>query len=273
LTGAFDLTGRVAVVTGGAGLLGSRHCEALASAGAAPVVVDLDDAAAVALAESLRERHGVDASAHVADITDEGAVEELLRDVVTHYGRIDILINNAANDPKVDASGDPGWARLDRFARSQWDADLDVGLTGAFLCSKVIGSELARRGGGVILNIASDLAVIAPDQRLYRVDGAPEERQPVKPVSYSVVKSGLVGLTRYLATYWAESGVRVNAISPGGVRAGQPDEFVDRLSTLIPLGRMAQPDEYMGAVLFLCSDASSYITGHNLVADGGRSVW
>ena len=148
-----------------------------------------------------------------------------------------------------------------------------MGLTGAFLCSQVIGSEMARRKKGVILNVASDLAVIAPDQRLYRQDGLREDQQPVKPVTYSVVKTALVGLTRYLATYWADSGVRVNAISPGGVYNGQSDEFVTRLSALIPLSRMARVDEYKGAIVFLCSDASSYMTGFNLVIDGGRSSW
>jgi NAD(P)-dependent dehydrogenase (short-subunit alcohol dehydrogenase family) len=147
-----------------------------------------------------------------------------------------------------------------------------VGLTGAFLCSKIIGTEMARRKNGVILNVASDLAVIAPDQRLYRNDGLPDDQQPVKPVTYSVVKTALVGLTRYLATYWADAGVRVNAISPGGVFNGQSDEFVTRLSALIPLSRMADVDEYKGAILFLCSDASSYMTGANLVIDGGRST-
>ena len=132
---------------------------------------------------------------------------------------------------------------------------------------------MAERRSGVILNVASDLAVIAPDQRLYRVEGQPEESQPAKAVSYSVVKSGLVGLTRYLATYWAGSEVRANALSPGGVFDEQPPEFVARVEQLIPLGRMAQRDEYHSAVQFLCSDASRYMTGQNLVMDGGRSVW
>jgi NAD(P)-dependent dehydrogenase (short-subunit alcohol dehydrogenase family) len=132
---------------------------------------------------------------------------------------------------------------------------------------------MARRGEGVIINIASDLAVIAPDQRLYRKEGVPEDRQPVKPVTYSVVKTGLLGLTRYLATYWADQGVRVNSISPGGVYTGQPEEFVDKLAALIPMGRMADVDEYQGAILFLCSKASSYLTGQNLIVDGGRTVW
>jgi NAD(P)-dependent dehydrogenase (short-subunit alcohol dehydrogenase family) len=148
-----------------------------------------------------------------------------------------------------------------------------VGLTGAFLCSQIIGSELARRRRGVIVNVASDLALIAPDQRIYRQGGLPVEQQPVKPVTYSVVKTGLLGLTRYLATYWAEAGVRVNAISPGGVQSGQPEDFVRRLSELIPLGRMANQNEYQAAILFLCSDASSYMTGANLVIDGGRTCW
>jgi NAD(P)-dependent dehydrogenase (short-subunit alcohol dehydrogenase family) len=125
----------------------------------------------------------------------------------------------------------------------------------------------------VILNVASDLSLIGPDQRLYRQDGLPEDRQPVKPITYSVVKSGLIGLTRYLATYWADAGVRVNAISPGGVANNQPEEFVARLRKLVPLGRMANQDEYQGAILFLCSDASSYMTGANLVIDGGRTCW
>ena len=153
-----------------------------------------------------------------------------------------------------------------------------MGLTGAHLCSQVIGSYMAQtfresERRGVILNIASDLAVIGPDQRIYRQPGLPEHLQPAKPVTYSVVKSALVGLTRYLATYWANSGVRVNAVSPGGIYNGQPEAFVQKLSDLIPMGRMARLSEYQGTVLFLVSDASSYMTGHNLVVDGGRTAW
>ena len=133
---------------------------------------------------------------------------------------------------------------------------------------------MAERGHGVvILNIDSDLSVFAPDQRLYRKDGLLNGEQPVKPVTYSVIKTGLIGLTRYLATYWAEYGVRANALSPGGVYCNQNDEFVKRLSSLIPLGRMAHPDEYRSAIQFLCSDASAYLNGQNIVMDGGRSVW
>ena len=189
--------------------------------------------------------------------------------------KVDILINNAANDPKVDTRQRTSvhWSRLERFSLDLWNQDIAVGLTGAFLCSQVFGAEMARRGKGVIINIASDLGLIAPDQRIYRQPGLHDDQQPVKPITYSVVKHGLIGLTRYLATYWAEHGVRVNALCPGGVSAGQDDAFVTRLTHLIPLGRMADKDEYKAAIVFLASDASSYMTGANLVIDGGRTVW
>jgi NAD(P)-dependent dehydrogenase (short-subunit alcohol dehydrogenase family) len=269
----FDLTGRVAVVTGGAGLLGRRHCEALARAGATVVIADVDGDGAQAAAAEVAQSHRTQALGVATDITRAADVERLLAEVLDTFGRVDVLINNAANNPQVAPDAASSWARLEHFPLEQWQADLDVGLTGAFLCSRTIGAELARRGAGVILNVASDLAVIAPDQRLYRQEGLPEEEQPVKPVSYTVVKTALLGLTRYLATYWAGAGVRVNALSPGGVQTDQPAEFVERLSRLVPLGRMAAADEYEGVVLFLCSDASSYMTGQNVVVDGGRSVW
>ncbi len=271
----FNLSNRVAIITGGAGLLGSKHAEAIAEAGGNPVIADLVQAAADRVARDLSNRFEVDSIGCATDVTSRKSIEALLATILEHYGRVDILINNAANNPKVEARGVQmtEWSRLESFSLEAWDADLKVGLTGAFLCSQVIGSEMANRNGGVILNIASDLAVIAPDQRIYRKAGLPEEQQPVKPVTYSVVKSGLVGLTRYLATYWAGQGVRVNALSPGGVYNGQPDEFVQKLTNLIPMGRMAQVDEYKGAVLFLVSDASSYMTGSNLVIEGGRTAW
>jgi NAD(P)-dependent dehydrogenase (short-subunit alcohol dehydrogenase family) len=269
----FDLTGRVAVITGGTGLLGQQHAEAIARAGGIPVLADIRINAIDQHNREWQERFGSQACAIQVDITELASVKKLLAEVLEKFSRIDILINNAANNPKMENKAEVEFSRLENFPLDQWDADLSVGLKGAFLCSQVIGGEMARRKQGVIVNVASDLAVIAPDQRLYRKPGLPDDRQPVKPVTYSVVKSGLIGLTRYLATYWADCGIRVNAISPGGVYNNQPDDFVERLSKLIPLGRMANTNEYQAAILFLSSDASSYMTGTNLVIDGGRSCW
>jgi NAD(P)-dependent dehydrogenase (short-subunit alcohol dehydrogenase family) len=269
----FDLTGRVAIITGGAGLLGEQHARAIAAARGIPVLVDIQQQSASDKAAALSREYDVPAIGCAADITRQTEIETLRDKILAKFGRLDILINNAANNPKIEADKEVNFSRLENFPLAQWDADLAVGLTGAFLCSKVFGSHMAIHGGGVIVNVASDLALIAPDQRIYRQPGLPEQMQPVKPVTYSVVKSGLVGLTRYLASYWADKKVRVNAISPGGVYNGQPDEFVERLTNLIPLGRMAATNEYRGAIVFLCSDASSYMTGANLVVDGGRTCW
>ncbi len=268
----FDLTGRVAAITGGAGLLGEQHARAIARAGGIPVLLDVAPQTPQK-AEQLAAELGVSAWGRRTDITQARDLEECLKEILARFGRIDILINNAANNPNVEYREDVNFSRFENFPLQQWVADIDVGLTGAFLCSKILGSEMANRGRGVIVNVASDLALIGPDQRIYRQVGLADHLQPAKPVTYSVVKSALIGLTRYLATYWADRGVRVNAISPGGVFNGQPEEFVAKLSELIPLGRMASLDEYQGAILFLCSDASSYMTGSNLVIDGGRTCW
>jgi NAD(P)-dependent dehydrogenase (short-subunit alcohol dehydrogenase family) len=269
----FDLSGRVAVITGGGGLLGRQHAAAIASAGGIPVIWDCYVDSPGLDEPSLKSTFGALASIQKVNITSEESVKAATEEAFARYGRIDILINNAANNPKMENSSGLEFSRLENFPLSQWEADLNVGLKGAFLCARTIGALMAEHEGGVIINIASDLAVIAPDQRLYRRDGVEENEQPVKPVTYSVVKSGLIGLTRYLATYWCDQGVRCNALSPGGVENGQAADFVSRLSRLIPMGRMARHDEYQGALLFLCSDASSYMNGQNLVVDGGRSCW
>jgi NAD(P)-dependent dehydrogenase (short-subunit alcohol dehydrogenase family) len=269
----FDLTGRVAVITGGAGLLGEQHARIVAEAGGIPILLDLNGDRAATIARGLSEEFGVPARGRTANIVERADIEAVLNDTLNDHGRVDILINNATNNPQVEESGPVNFSRFETFPLEQWARDIGVGLTGAFLCSQVFGVEMARRRRGVIVNIASDLALIGPDQRLYRRDDVPEDRQPTKPVTYSVVKSALLGLTRYLATYWADAGVRVNAICPGGVYDGQPPDFVAKLTSLIPMGRMAAVDEYQGAMLFLISDASSYMTGANLVVDGGRTCW
>jgi len=271
----FDLTGKTALITGAAGLLGIEHAAALLESGATAVLTDMSIAALDAAAQRLAEHHD---SARIVtlvmDVTDPRAVGATAEAISARGLRVDILVNNAAIDPKV--RGDQGvveTSRLEHFQIEQWDQQIAVGLTGAFLCSQVFGNAMSRdEKGGVILNIASDLSVFAPDQRIYRKDGLPDDMQPVKPVTYSVIKAGLIGLTRYLATYWVTQGVRCNALSPGGIYNGQGDEFVQRLTSLIPLGRMAAKDEYRAAVQFLCSDASTYMNGQNIVMDGGRSV-
>jgi NAD(P)-dependent dehydrogenase (short-subunit alcohol dehydrogenase family) len=209
------------------------------------------------------------------DVTDPASVRTVAGEAAQRFGSIDVLINNAAIDPKVtSAPGMTHGSRLEAFAVEQWNREIAVGLTGAMLCAQTFGSAMAERRRGVILNIASDLGVIAPDQRLYRnPDAASDAEQPVKPVTYSVIKHGLIGLTKYLATYWADRNVRVNALSPGGVYNNQDPAFVARLTNLIPMGRMADRGDYRGIVQFLCSDASRYMTGQNVVIDGGRSVW
>jgi NAD(P)-dependent dehydrogenase (short-subunit alcohol dehydrogenase family) len=253
-----------------------QHASALLESGATVVLTDVGQGGLESARDELVRTFDAErVVTHMMDVSRKDAVLAVADAMQSAGRRVDILVNNAAIDPKV--KGDQGvmeTSRLEHFPLEQWELQVSVGLTGAFLCSQVFGAAMTRDGkGGVILNIASDLSVFAPDQRLYRRPGLAEELQPVKPVTYSVIKSGLVGLTRYLATYWADQGVRANALSPGGVFNGQGDEFVQRLSALIPLGRMAQREEYRAAVQFLCSDASAYMNGQNIVMDGGRSAW
>lgn len=269
-------TGTVALITGAGGLLGLEHAIAVLEIGAGVVITDIDDAKLKSAREKLSSRFpNALVRTEILDVTKKEAIQELADRLQQESIEISILINNAAIDPKmVKGEGNNSMAsRFEHFSLEDWNMQLDVGLTGAFLCSQIFGSKMAENGAGNIVNIASDLSVIAPDQRIYESDRYSANQQPVKPISYSVIKTGLVGFTRYLATYWASNGVRCNCLSPGGVFNDQPDEFLEKVTNRIPQGRLAYRSEYRGSIQFLCSDASSYMTGHNLVVDGGRSVW
>ena len=267
------MTDKVAVITGGAGLLGKKHAEAIAEFGGIPILLDINKKVGTDKANKIAQEYQVNCEFQFCDITDESQILSVRDALLSKFGQINILINNAAIDPKVASKSITNLSRLENFPIDQWYLELSVGLTGAMLCSKIFGFEMAKKGKGVILNISSDLGINAPDQRIYKKEGLPENEQPVKPVTYSVIKHGLIGLTKYLSTYWSDKGVRCNALCPGGIFASQESEFVKKLTNLIPLNCMAQEDEYKAAVVFLVSDASSYMTGTNLVVDGGRTCW
>jgi NAD(P)-dependent dehydrogenase (short-subunit alcohol dehydrogenase family) len=272
----FSLAERVAVVTGAAGLLGRRHCQALAGAGARVAAVDLTAAAAEsAAAEAVRAIPGstpAEVVGFAADITEPTAVRSLLAAVLARFGGIDVLVNNAALNEKVENPEAPGAIlRFENYPLALWEDALRVNVTGTFLCCQVLGGEMARRGRGSIVNIASTYGVVAPDQSLYRqADGT---QTFFKSAAYPTSKGAVLALTRYLGAYWGRAGVRVNALSPGGVENGQDAEFVARYAARTPLGRMADPGDYEGALLFLASDASAYMTGANLLVDGGWTAW
>ena len=272
----FNLEKNTALITGGVGLLGIHHAKALLESGARVVITDIDESKLNSCKEDLlKDFNESKVFFEVMNVTNENSIFNTLNKLTNMRLHIDILINNAAIDPKVQ-EGDNKLenSRLENFDLNDWNHQLSVGLTGAFLCSKIFGQKMANSNkSGVILNIASDLSVISPDQRLYKKNGYSKEMQPVKPITYSVIKSGLIGLTMYLSTYWSEQGVRCNALSPGGIKTNQSEEFVEKLSKLIPMSRMAEKDEYKSAIQFLCSDASSYMNGQNIIMDGGRSVW
>jgi NAD(P)-dependent dehydrogenase (short-subunit alcohol dehydrogenase family) len=270
----FSLKESLAIVTGGAGLLGKRHVEALVEAQADVIIFDVNEDALNASKEYFLKKYNHDVMTLKVNITNENEIISAKEKIFARFKKHpNILINNAAIDPKFEKNSPINKSRLENFDLGQWNLEISVGLSGAMLCSKIFGIEMAKNHKGVILNIASDLGVIAPNQELYKQNGLSNEEQNVKPVTYSVIKHGLIGLTKYIATYWADQGVRCNAFAPGGVFNNHPDEFVDKISALIPMKRMANIDEYKASILFLCSDASSYMNGATLNMDGGRSVW
>lgn len=275
-TRRFDISGRVCIVTGGGGLIGLKHAEAITEGGGIPILLDIIQAGMDRNIKTLKEEYGDDIKYEtiVTDITDRDALSKVRDELLEKYGHIDVLINNAANNPKVEGgSKNLGAMRFTNFPVDIWNQDLAVGLTGAMLCAQVFGEVMEKQKKGVVLNISSDYGLIAPDQRIYRKEGLPEEQQTVKPVSYSVVKHGIIGLTKYLAIYWAEKGIRVNTLCPASLSNGQDEEFVNKISNLIPLGRMSDPDEYVCTILYMISDAATYMTGSTVVCDGGRTSW
>lgn len=264
---AFDLSGRVALVTGGAGLLGQQFCRTLLEAGASVMVVDLNEEGAGELASKL----GAKAKAIGCNVGEKTSVLAAVYAAMKNFGRLDILVNSAALDPKFDASeAGKHNTSFEDYALEDWEKALRVNLTGAFLFSQAAVKEMLKQKSGVIINICSTYGLGGPDQRIYQKKG----RVPMyKPVDYTVTKAGILGLTKYLATYYGDKNIRVNALTPGGVQNTQDEEFVQAYSARAVLGRMAHPDEMNGALLFLASDASSYMTGANLVVDGGWTAW
>lgn len=267
----FDIADRVAIVTGGAGLLGRSHALTLASAGAAVVIADVRKQAAQDAADDVRAATGRGCLPLMVDVSDAESVRTMVYLVLERYGRIDILVNNAALDPKFDREHAGGHSTsFEEFSLEAWQQAMDVNVTGMFLCAQAVAPTMVEAGQGVIVNVSSTYGIVGPDQRLYQREGQPLQ---IKPVTYSVAKAAALGLTRYLATYFAGKGIRVNALTPGGVFADHDDEFVRRYSAKTVLGRMAEKEEISSALLFLVSDASSYMTGANLVVDGGWTAW
>jgi NAD(P)-dependent dehydrogenase (short-subunit alcohol dehydrogenase family) len=267
---SFDLSGKVAIVTGALGLLGKEHCRGLARAGARVVATDLDAPGLASFAAVLRDEHGQGALGVAADVTHERSLDELRAVVLERFGRIDVLVNNAAIDDKF-TSGDAAQSRFEEYPIERFRRVLDVNVTGVFACCQRLGSVMAERGGGSIINVASTYGLVAPNQDLYR---APDGSQSFcKGAAYPASKAAVLQLTRFLAAYWGARGVRVNALSPGGVDNGQAPHFRARYAERTPLGRMARATDYVGALVFLASDASAYMTGANLVVDGGFTIW
>lgn len=264
----FCLEDKVAVVTGANGLIGKEHCRALNEAGAVIAVCDLDGEAAIAFANDLNES----STGYAMDVTSRESIEAVKSDLLNKYGHIDVLINNAAiNDMFENPTAALEQSKFENYPLEMWKKSLDVNVTGTFLCSQVFGTEMAKQGKGSIINVASTYGITAPNQSIYINEKG--EQTFFKSAAYPATKGAVISFTRFLAAYWGNKGVRVNTLSPGGVENNQQEFFTVNYSNLTPLGRMAKADDYKGAVVFLASDASSYMTGANLVVDGGWTIW
>ncbi len=261
----FDLSNKVAIVTGAAGQLGGEYVRTLIGAGSSVAAFD------VWLDKPKSKLKNIASDKLIclkADITDKSSIQQGLEAVLNQCGNPDILINNAAIDAPPNAT-EQDTGPFERYPESSWQAMMEVNLKGMFLCCQAIGGHMAKAGGGSIINISSIYGLLSPDQRIYEYKKNPF----YKPIAYSVSKSGVLNLTRYLAAYWAKQNVRVNTLTLGGVFNDQDETFLKNYSSKVPLGRMAKEEEYNGAILFLASDASSYMTGSNLIIDGGYSCW
>jgi len=271
----FNLHGKTALITGGGGLLGPEHAIGLAKWGATVLLLDIDNEGLHRAKERvLGKLPECNVKTAIVDITNESALIEFNEQLKSEGLVVDVLVNNAAINPKMDSDDDTiVTGTVENYDMELWDKEIAVSITGNFICCKIFGSTMADLGGGSIINIASDLAIQAPDQRVYSSTGKIEDVKHFKPIGYSVVKSAMLGLNRYLASYWAHRGVRVNCLIPGAVKATQSRDLMKNISYRVPLGRLAQRNEYQEAVVFLASDASSYMTGHEIIIDGGRSIW
>ncbi len=260
----FDLTGRVAIITGGAGLLASEHAIALSAYGAKIILADFNEEKCNDAVDELKKQN-INAVAKFCDVTKKESWGKLLSDVLNEFGKVDILINNAGfTNQSKSANYD---AAFENFPLEDWNAIMNVNLTGAFLGCQIIGKQMLLQGKGSIINIASLYGVVSPNHNIYPGTGISQ------PVAYSVSKHGVVALTKYVATLWASKGVRVNALTPGGIFNDHKGLFLERFKQLNPIGRMSDKTELRGGIVYLASDASSHVVGHNLIIDGGWTIW
>lgn len=264
----YNLEKKCILITGAAGLLGKQFSTALLEAGAKVIITDVDKKALLAFKKKLFKKYNKKKIFdHQLDVSSESSIKNVLKKLDKAKIKIDVLINNACLNPKFNSRFKKSETSLENYSILNWDKEIMIGLTGSFLCAKHFGYSMKKnKKKGVIINIGSELSVVAPDQRIYK-------NGTFKPVTYSVIKYGIIGLTKYLSTYWAKEGIRCNALSPGGVYENQDRKFVKNFRNLVPLNRMAKKNEYNSAMQFLCSDASKFLNGHNLIMDGGRTVW
>jgi len=265
----FSLANKVVVVTGGAGLLGQVFCQALVDVGAHVAIVDLNLESAETVAKRINKSEAQKVVAVGSDITSPESVTQMVANVVKQLGRIDVLVNNAASK---GSSLDAFFESFEDYSLKTWREVMSVNIDGFFLVAQAVGKQMKKQGGGSIIQTSSIYGVVAPDQRIY--EGSEYNGRPINtPAVYSASKSAVNGLTNYLATYWASSKIRVNSLTPGGIASGQNSEFNKKYSNRVPLGRMGEATELVGALIYLASDASSYVTGQNLIVDGGLSAW